>query len=485
MTYEFIEQAHKKEPIKLQLAQQCCDEVSEEFAEYFHTLDLIIMIAGIANTDTQLMNIQEELLALPSGHKLNNIIKVKLKNERCPTTLVGVIKTKEIKMMGLSSQIFHTAALIININHYSDAKSLKTDLYSLIWKILSLIDDETNNREEFILRNDDIFSANWNEDQQASRNMLADIFTGSLHETKAQKGFLKNIAKERTMACFENLIHYDAKSNPFPVMMETTQMIIKDFESTMRNDNHIEKSLKIVSEVIETMDENTIRYWQSFIQNVQEMAWGKVPIAHIIGAAIYASDNAYNKTYAHMLADILNVDPPVGVTYEGYNAFADQDAQIRQHKLSCLESLEYLQEEFGDETNPEPFFKAAQYSCHSLIKGKPSGFCAPALIAVAKQITNDPKTSKETQSKIFSAEIKSLPWLAIRQTHREIIAVKKAQKDVNLKTLIDILRREEETREAALLIKELYDLILSLPHEEKEEPLDQKDISEISFMDDQ
>jgi len=460
MTSTNNQQAHKKETLLLSNAQSQCEEAAREFKDFQNNLNIIIVVADAQSAEAALLEKQSEILALPSGEKLHNLLKAHLTQNNINSQLIGITKHTQKKLMGLTSEEHFNVLIALNTSNHADSESLKGEIYALIWQALSVIDDVKRDVEECITSNDDIITAKWNDAQQASRNMLADIFSGSLLEVKGQRGALKTIAKIRSKACFENLRDYDAQSNPFPIMLETAQMVLDDLHKPDSNIHPIKQALSITSETIETMDENTIRQWQNFIEAAQEMAWGGLSISQILGAAIYTSDNVYNRTSAYMIADTLNTDPTPSLQFEGYNAFVDIDSQQRNHKIACLETLEHLEERQREERNAKAFFEIAMHSCQTLLEGKPNGFCAPALILVGQNIIKTPDITKEEVAGIFSNEINATTWSEIRNMHKEIIALKKQHKEISIKTIIEILRREEHTRESAILVKQLSDMNL-------------------------
>jgi len=211
------------------------------------------------------------------------------------------------------------------------------------------------------------------------------------------------------------------------------------------------------------MDENTVRQWTSFIEPALEMVWGDISIAQILGAAIYTCDNVYNRSAAYMVAEILNTDPAPALQFEGYNAFSDTESQQRSHKLACFETFEYLQTHQYEIQNPNIYFETAQSLCNTLLNGKPNGFCAPALIAMGQHIVKTPDVSREELSGIFSAEINTLQWNTIRDMHILLIEHKMRGENVDINTIIEILRQGEDTRESAILLKHLSDMQTTKP----------------------
>ena len=449
---------HKKPPISFDEADSCCNEIINDFHIFNKDIKIITVLTGLQNTSKTLLQKQNEILEFPEGQNLNNLLKAQLEHPEHKTKLIGIISEEKSKFFGLKTVTKYTALICVNAINCENKVTLTAELYRAIWKTYSIISDIKNEDDTLTLTKNGITTAKWNNEQIASRNMFADIFAGSLSELKGQKSALKTIAKQRCISCFDDLYRYDARTNPLPIMLENAQMAFEDVKNAApASQNDIECALNIVTEIIETMDENTIRQWQNFISLAQEMAWAGISTSQILGAAIYTSDNVYNRTSAHMIAETLNTNPAPIIEFQGYNAFSDPDSQQRNHKLACLETFEYAYSECSIHEDKNIFTKLAEQACELLLDAKPNGFCAPALIALAQEIENDPDHSKETLSKRFSEQINALPWDAIRELNRDLITLRKGNRLKGLASIIDVLRQNEDTRDSALLIKQLAD----------------------------
>jgi len=459
MTSENTAATHNKPHIGIEDAKACAQTIQKEFESFDKNLTFIITFSGIQERAKTLVEKQSEILELPQGQELHNKLKTSLENDNQASKVIGIITQEQKVLLGLKSKQNFTALININAIHHQDKQSLTLDIYAQIWIALSIAQDIKSKNEHVLNTNQNLITTKWNAAQTASRNMFADIFAGSLSELNGQKGALKSIAKKRALACFEDLQFYDAQSNPLPIMLETTQMVYEDIcASSAGQKDTITNALSIVTEVIETMDDNTIPQWQNFITSAREMAWANLSISQILGAAIYTSDNVYNRTSAYMIAEILNTDPAPIVQFDGYNPFADIDSQQRNHKIACLETLEYVQGRQFDGHNADSYFKMANQSCKMLLEGKPNGFCAPALIAAGQNIAKTPDITKEELSRIFSEHINAISWGAIRDLHKAIIDLRKANKCNGLNSIVEILRQDDETRDSAILIKQLADM---------------------------
>jgi hypothetical protein len=460
MTSENIEATHNKPHVELDAARKCRGKITTEFEEFDKQLTVIITLSGVQTNQDTLTEKQSNIINLPQGQELFNALKKHIESASPTSQVIGIISQQQKKLMGLKSASRYTALINIDVSQHPDTKSLENDIYAHIWKTLSIIDDIKNKNEALIITSGSLTTTKWNDLQTTSRNLFADIFAGSLTELKGQKGAIKNLTKKRCIACFQELQSYEARANPLPIMLETIQMVYDDVCGARREEkSNIKKALNITSEVIDTMDENVIRQWQSFIDAAHEMAWAGLSTAQILGTAIYTSDNVYNRTSAYMIAEILNTDPTPVIKFDGYNAFADLDIQQRSHKIACLETFEYAQSRQTFGTTPETYFQMAHQSCDMLLEGKPNGFCAPALILLGQTVKETPDITKEALSEMFAAQMSAMPWAVVRDLHKSITDLRKNNKCKGLNSIIEVLRLDDETRDAAILIKVLADII--------------------------
>lgn len=464
MTSKIIQQTHKKERVELQEAQSSDnkkaktsrDQIASEFKTFDPELNFIYVICGTQKDDQALLDKQHEILSLPQGQDLFNALKKHLSENIPPSKIIGIVENTQKTMWGLKSTTTYSTIIAINAQELIQEKTLEENIYGLSWMALSTINDiRNNNLSSLSVSKESIYTPKWNDNYKTSQNLFADVFAGSILELNGKKNAIKEITKRKTIACFEDLKGYDALLNPLPNMLETIQMIYEDITNASSSDNNLEVSLNIVSETIDTMDENSIAQWQAFIEPAREMAWAGLPVSQILGAAIYTSDNVYNRTSAYMIAEILNTDPAPIIEFDGYNAFAETETQQRNHKIACLETFEFIQTRQIEKQNPISYFNMAEQSCEMLSTGKPNGFCAPALIACGQKIEATPEISKKELSNIYTDHINALPWPTIRNLHRAITELRKNNRHKGLASIVEILSQDEDTRDAAILINHI------------------------------
>lgn len=451
---------NNEQTISIKKARQHCDNIARQLNAHKSNYHIIFTITGAQSNEKAIVEKQSQILQLPHGQNLQNKLKRHLDANNAKSAVVGIITEEKKKMMGLLTQEHYTALVNLNTDSTEDHTILKTDIFGLIWQFISIIKDIESQNERLITKQNDVTSPKWNNLETARRQMLSDAFGASILQINELKTAIKHVAKHRAEESFEQLKSYDAKQYPFPAIMETTELVYQDlFHTRLAKESSFQTALNITEEIKHSIDENTALQWQTFIDPARDMAWAAVPVPQILGAAIYTSDNVYNRSLAQLISEILNSTPTPIIEFDGYNAFSDIDGQKRSHKLACFETFEFaLKSGYADE-RASTFIDFAEQSCEMLLEAKPCGWCAPALFEVAKTLNTSADADKETLFNIFSNEINMMDWNIIRTLNKNLIERKSQDKECNLNSIIDILRQEEETRTAAITIKALQNLI--------------------------
>jgi len=421
----------------------------KELNDHAPNITFLIVCERSDAQDLNALNMQSTILRTAHGDDLFNALKKHTQSNASNSALIGVTSHQQKSIFSLKPKLHWTALIYLNAKD-KPAENLQS-IYALGWRAINLIKN-TKAHDEHII----------NIPQTPTENMLADAFAGTILELKGNKGALKTLAKIRSRESFETSAQNETK-NPFPILYETSQMVIEDLRAhyAESRDTDINAGLAIIEETRQTIDDNLPRQWDAFIEPAREMAHAGISIPQILGAAIYTSDNVYNRANARTIAELLNTDPAPIIDFNGYNAFADTDSQHRSHKLACLETHEYIQSQTNQPHPIEPsaaadiYFQTAQQMTDLLLQGKPSGWCAPALIILGKTIKETPDISKQLAAEIFSMEINAIAWDDIRKINLSLNALKSKQDEITISDLIELLRQDETTRETAILIKEL------------------------------
>jgi hypothetical protein len=451
---------NNKQTLETKKIRSYCDSIARELNEFSSTYNVIVIITGAQSNSDALLEKQSEILELPHGQNFFNKLKTYLSSSTPHSGVVGIITENKKALLGLQSKERFTAIVNLDAAGLEEEAQIKEDVYALIANFISITEDIKNKNESLFSVHNEITAPKWTEVENATRNILADTFAGAIMQLNGNKTAFRNIAKRRAHDSFTRLQFYDATAYPFPTIMETAILAYEDvLASAHIKDNAFKIAINTAQEVRQSLEENAVLQWQSFIRPAREMAAADIPIQQILGAAVYTSDNVYNRTFAHMIAEIINCDPAPIIQFDGYNAFADLESQQRAHRIACLEILDFAMQESLGRDKPVIYIEIAEKNCQMLFEGKPCGWCAPAIFEVAKTLNADPNTTKERISEIFSEHTHMLQWDVIRIVHRNLLGMRAQGKEITFNTLIDILRQEDETRDAAISMKTLQNLL--------------------------
>ena len=179
-----------------------------------------------------------------------------------------------------------------------------------------------------------------------------------------------------------------------------------------------------------------------------------------------------------MMSETLKIAAAPIIDFSGYNAFADPESQNRAHKMACLETFEYAHLKSLVEQRAATFIDFAEQNCLLLLESKPCGWCAPALVAVAQELNRNKDADKEVLFEIFSNEINAINWSHIRKINKNLIDRRLNNKTNDFNIIIDMLRQEDETRDAALTIKTLKNLVAIKKAANPMQPFHWEDVAE-------
>ena len=176
------------------------------------------------------------------------------------------------------------------------------------------------------------------------------------------------------------------------------------------------------------------------------MAWMNVDKNKILSAAIYTSEDPYMGPAAHLVSDILNIEPTLMTDMSFYNAFADQEINERHHSKACEENFQIIMSEALLEKDHNCFIQEAIKQNKNLLTGEPVGWCAYALLRAAqafKNLTESPNTGSEEVHNVFQEALKEVPWWSIRKAARRAAYLRRLEKPATAQDMIEFGQEEE------------------------------------------
>lgn len=449
-------------PDKTSLAHYCRN-ISRRVAAEFPALTLVLIPYELDKTKEEIETAFQHLPnSLPNQHLKDHAL------ETLPgaSTFIGLTQETEksiIPFLNILSKTKSTAALWLKTEEFETLEDAGLEIYRQLWTILKLQDAIKSENAHGYKHLNHIFTPKVLGLEEAKANMLADAFAAIAMELTGRSDMIKHLAKTRCEMSFNRILDFEAEQHPYPIILDATNLVFAEMKEpaeipTEKQTPRLPLTYKMTEEIGLTCDDQFISQWQAFIEPAREMLLAGVDIRHILGAAIYTSEDAYNRSIAYLVCDILNTEPAPIANFEGYNTFADIDSQTRNHNKACEREFDDIirqSENGGDKTLADLCLKTAHTQCWNLLGGNPVGWCAPALIAAA-ELAQKNAAEAEIQD-AFQNTNKDIDWVEVRLLHRGLIDLKKQNKFPTLDSIAELLRQNEDTRHVAIEIKHLKD----------------------------
>lgn len=444
--------------------EHSCTELCEEIEKEYPQFTFICIAYQDDDLAKHITTKTKNILKHPAGESLAFELKNLKPKDSTAIECIGLSYGKKKSLFGLLSKTEILTGFLINANAFETLEEVKTELCGQIWKMLKLHDDIQNKDEARYRPQNNIFLPKTNGIEHAKSNMLSDVFAGSYMELSGRRNALKDLAKQRCERALGKTQNFIPKDHPFPTALDSTIMVFQDMNEENTKATPAKTARLIAQEIAETFDDNVIKRWQAFIESAQEMIWSGTSIPDTLGAAIYTSENAYNRSNAYLAAEIIKTQTTQMTGFEGYNPFSDIEIQERQHMKRCEERFQPLMSQIALSANADQFLKIAHQQCLDLLHGNPVGWDAPALAAAGFAYTNKKDEKDEAASPLEKASqayrdsTQIFQWKNVKNLHRALIQHQRRGKTPTLNTIIEILAQGENSREAAMTIKKLFDL---------------------------
>lgn len=343
------------------------------------------------------------------------------------------------------------ALFFIDAEDYEALEDARAHIYHLLWHALDLREayasGETGSfeaREQFIIPKAD-------ETKAAEKNLVADVFSALALEMQDQgAGHIKKIAAWRAMKTLQAFSGYEAERFPYPVAMETTQLVYEDLKDSLDPKLRLYgRAAQLAKEVAMTHDAQSIRQWESFSFPAQEMAWAGREPEQILNAAVYASEDAYVKATAYLVSEAIDLKPQSLANADIYNPFAEPETNERYHRKACEAIFQTALAQALPTHDPAPFIQEAKRQSEMLARGELLGWCARALLAAA-QIFEDKRQDDPAipATLAFWEAYNRAPWKSLQALGADIMKLKRADVQVGR---LDILAALEKYPDLASL----------------------------------
>ncbi len=423
-----------------------------EFTEEFPNLTLIFIPYTRGGRAEAFAKREKEIMNHPAGEKVISIIKKDLHNYRAESYCGAVAEHVERRFFGVYKVKTYLGVCFVNIAdiHLFDdiTFSSKCMAYYAAFEALDIYLENTGFNQEHHLQKSEQQQDKSSAPQKIRMQLMSDCFSAIMMESIGGKGAIKKIVKKYSESCISNTIYFRPENHPLPMSFDAISLVYKDLKdaSTSGRMGLIAQSYIMSREIGETYDDLSMLQWQQFCRNAQDMAWADYNTNEILSAAIYTSDNAYIRSNAQICAENLNLTPVPLKDTSYYNPFAQQDNIARIHERLARAAFAKLLEVVRENGTPELFIEAANKQTKALFKGRPLGWCAPALIEAENAYRLRVEAVNPQDNDIenaFEAAFSKLHWLDIQRINRRLITAQRNDISINTVTALNILSKDE------------------------------------------
>ncbi len=415
--------------------------LSEEFPE----LTLIYIICDEGQQSTAFKSKKHEFADHPSAKELIEQIETAL-DTRPPEHFGSYfIKHHEKILMGLQKKLSALAVCFINtktLEYFEDADfSCKCTAYSACFETLHhLLKKDTNE--------DPIQTDPSREKINALRiKLMADCFAAMMLESTGTKGAIQIIIKKYCENTLSPAKDFHPENHPLLLAIDGLNVVYKDLKDEIPSKTGlIAHTYYMAAEIGNTYDDISLKQWIRFYLGAQDMAWAGYSNNAILSAAVYSSDSPYIRSNAHICAESLNTTPVPLKDTNIYNPFADDEKNERLHIRACKMAFMALLERINETEDPNLFFETARKQTKDLLKFKPMGWCAPALIEAENALRlfkETPTTEEEMIGNAFQASLSQIQWKDLKTLNRKFIDLTRKGMDIGPNEALEIIGDDE------------------------------------------
>lgn len=348
------------------------------------------------------------------------------------------------------------ALFYICTDDHADSESAQHFIYHEFWHALETYRNYKAGHAENIRNEDNLVTPEYKELRQLSQNMMADAFYAVLLALQTGKSETGRIAKRRAEETLGNKIGATPELYPFPIAMETTELVyeeLKDMYSGSKN-NMLSLAIQMTREVGITHKEQSLKQWKIFTMLAQEMAWIGYNHERILSAGSYTSEDPYVRTTAYIIAEIMETEPEPWGDFKAYNPFTDDEMNIRIHNKACDHIYKNVMTHITSIQDTKLFLDEAEKRNSALLKGQVLGWCSPALLAASKAFRGEDITeAKEMAAASFQSAKDTVPWSILKNLSRDLMIARRQGDQIDSKRIKAMAAQNEDLK----IVVEMFD----------------------------
>ena len=420
--------------------QHQCSLIRRQVELEYKNIRLFFLLHRNNERKQEIERQKNKILAAPIGDDILKLLDSRSKASA--SEFLGLVK-HPAGVFDILKKNQYTAVICINTDLYSQEELFKHILYSMIWQVLSLF-DKIHSKSVIEKPSSNVIFAPSDRLSQSRENLLGDIYSSILMEYFDHDGFIKTLALQRSQEIMSDMFFHEAELFPYPLGYETAELIAGDLK------NHADATRKLLKTAYDitkaasiAYEDETIKHWWSFARPAQFMAWAGISTEKILGAAVFTSQNAYVRTNAMIVADLLEIEPSLLAENTDINAYAHPRKNSQLHAGVCdIHFFKLCQKVMADGSYLD-FYRKAYEQCEDLIHQRPLGFCAPALVMAARAFKNEAlqNDALEQASLAFYKELGRVNWKDIWKASLSVFAAVRKGKEFDPKDAGKILAK--------------------------------------------
>ncbi|OIN87556.1 MAG: hypothetical protein AUJ12_02190 [Alphaproteobacteria bacterium CG1_02_46_17] len=369
--------------IKLDKTQKFCDRYSEELNRIFPNTTLHYILHYRGQKPEQIAKLLPNLHNHPAYDEAVSLLKFRSPGHDNSAFLGMVIGFKK-SMLGLKKSPECLAFVSINLNQHDKEEDLHFAIHALTAHFLETVDFYT--RKHAGTQSNQILQPKRNNISTCRLNLKSDVYSVLQMTYEGYDNAVENLARKRAHNAVTPQTGHPEEF-PYPISLDVTKFAIDKFISAPKK-SAINSAYTLARHVAASFDLENIETWINFVNPAQTMAWSGYKPSQILSAALNASSNPFLKSTAHMMGEILDIEPaPLESLPSGYNPFALPEVNYIQHERSVEETFEMVLIHAMEADSHLPLIHVANNQNEGLLKGRFSGWCAHALQSAATAYT--------------------------------------------------------------------------------------------------
>lgn len=368
----------------LERTKKFCDRYADDLSSIFPNTRVHFILHYRSQKSEKITRLLPEIQNHPAYEEAVALLKFRAPVHENSSFLGMAIGFRK-SMLGLKKIPECLAFISINLNQHETEEDLHLAIHSLTANYLETIDFYS--QKSFQSKSNQILQPKRNNIATCRSNLKSDVYSVL---NMAHQGYdtpADILARKRAEDTLMPRTSHP-ENFPYPIALDVTNFAMEKFMARPKK-SAINSAYTLARHVAGSFSGDNIENWITFAGHAQTMAWSGFRPEQILSAAIHHSSNPFLKSTAHMLSDILKIEPvPIESLPNGFNPFALPEVNFIEHERSVEETFEMVLIHAMEADSHLPMIHVANSQNEGLLKGRFSGWCAHALQSAATAYNN-------------------------------------------------------------------------------------------------